>query len=223
MQPTYLPWMGYFALVDLVDVFVFLDDVQFDRRSWQQRNRIKGPNGEILLTVPVRKASRDTLLNHIKINYDQAFPNSHITNIERNYGKSQYVDDYWGPIQSVLESGIGGLAALNICLIETLTRQLELDVQFIRSSELSAQGRKDQYLAEICVELDATMYLSAEGSRSYLEDSSYFEAREIRVDFLDFSHPTYAQKFGPFSSHLSMIDLLLNTGPKAGEILRSGY
>lgn len=223
MQPTYLPWLGYFALIDLADVFVLLDDVQFDRRSWQQRNRIKGPNGEILLTVPVRKASRDTQICSIDINYDQVFPEAHIANIERNYGKSPYLSHAWEPIRSVLETRVGGLAALNICLIETLTSQLGLDVDFVRSSELSADGRRDEYLSRICVELGGTTYLSPEGSRPYLENSVHFKTCGVRVEYLEFIHPTYSQQFGPFIDYLSVVDLLFNAGPDAVNVLRSGY
>lgn len=223
MQPTYLPWMGYFALIDFVDVFVFLDDVQFERRSWQQRNRIKGPNGEVLLTVPVRKAAQDTSLGLIGINYEQSFPRGHIANIEHNYVGTHYLSNFWGPIRSVLESRVDELADLNIGLIQTLSKQLGISTAFVRSSELFAAGKKDQYLSKICVELAATAYIAPAGSRSYLEGSEYFDACGVPVQYFDFEHPAYVQQFGAFSSHLSVIDLLFNVGPDATEVMRSGY
>lgn len=223
MQPTYLPWLGYFALIDIVDVFVFLDDVQFDRRSWQQRNRIKGPNGEILLTVPVHKAPRDAVIEDIEINFEQDFPDNHIANLEHNYRPAPYFDDYVGEIIGILRNPMRRLADLNITLIKKLIELLGLDADFLRSAGARSDGTKDVYLARICQEVSADRYLSPPGARTYLEGSDAFRSRDISIQFLDFDHPTYPQLYGSFLSHLSVVDLLFNVGPEAPGVLRSGY
>lgn len=224
MQPTYLPWIGYFALIDLADVFVFLDDVQFDRRSWQQRNKIKGHSGEMLLTVPVDKAPRDTPIYDITVNYEQDFPRRHIASIEHHYRAAPHFEVYWEALKDVLRSAPARLAELNIQLIELLTEQLEIaTAPYARSSVLAASGQKDEYLANICDEFSASEYLSPMGSLSYLEGSTAFAKRNIPVRYLDFEHPTYRQQHGHFKTHLSVVDLLFNEGPQALNIIRSGY
>lgn len=222
MQPTYLPWLGYFALIDLADVFVFLDDVQFDRRSWQQRNKIKGPNGEILLTVPVHKAPRDTPIHEIEVNYDHGFPEKHLANLEHNYRPAPHFDRYWDSLSDVLDAKPAQLVDLNVYLIVWLAKELGLTTRYVRSSELSVQGQKDEYLANISDKLSASEYLSPVGSKDYLESSSKFADRGIDVRYLEFEHPTYPQLHGDFVSHLSVVDLLMNVGPGGTEVIRAG-
>lgn len=223
MQPTYLPWIGYFALIDLADVFVFLDDVQFDRRSWQQRNKIKGPNGEILLTVPVRKAPRDTPINEIEVNYEQDFPANHLANLKHNYRPASHFDRYWSVLSSDLRAAPVRLVDLNVQLIASLADEIGFTSRFVRSSALFANGYKDGYLASICQELSASEYLSPIGSRAYLEHSSEFADRGIDVRYLEFEHPSYPQLHGAFLSHLSVVDLLMNVGEGSAELIRVGY
>lgn len=223
MQPTYLPWLGYFALIDLADVFVVLDDVQFERRSWQQRNRIKGPNGEIMLTVPVRKAPRDALIRNIEINFEHEFPQNHIDNLRFNYARAPHFDDHAEPLLARLEDPQPALADLNLDLIRCIAEAVGIEACYVLSSGARAKGKRDAYLAALCEELDADRYLSPAGSRGYLEGSPAFRQRGIRVEYLSFSHPTYGQLHGRFISHLSAVDALFNVGPRTLDVLRSGY
>lgn len=221
MQPTYLPWLGYLALIDQADVFVLLDDVQFERRSWQQRNRIKGPAGAVTLTVPVHKAPRETRIRDIRVNFDHNFPEAHRATIEHAYKRASHFADYQEELAAHFDDPPSLLHELNVKLIHWMAAKLEAVARFVSSSALAATGRKDAYLAAICEELGATEYLSPQGSRDYLAESSFF--RHIPVRYLEFDHPTYPQLHGPFVSHLSAVDLLFNVGPGASDVLRAGY
>jgi hypothetical protein len=224
-QPTYLPWAGYFDLVDQVDVFIFLDHVQFEKRSWQQRNRIKGPNGLILLTVPVMVKGRfEQTLAEAAISEPQEWQ-KHRRAIETNYHRAPYFEQYWPEFCSVLEAGWNGanLSNLNMTLIRWFMQQFNIDKRILQSSELPCTGRRSELLVNICEHMHADHYISAIGSAEYLlEDEQQFAAKRINVQFQHYEHPKYEQLFPPFVPFASAIDLLFNVGTRAMEVLRSG-
>ena len=223
MQPTYLPWLGYFALMDRVDVFVFLDSVQFDRRSWQQRNRIKGANGPQMLTVPVyKKGLRDQEIADVRINHDFGFPEKHVRAIERCYARAPYFDRYSAELFAIMQRSSDLQADLNIDLIGWIAGQLGIAPRCLRSRTLGAGGNKADLLADICRCLEADCYVSPPGSRGYLENSDAFERLAIPVVYNEYDHPTYPQLHGTFVSHLSVVDLMFNAGPDSLEIIRRG-
>jgi len=224
-QPTYLPWLGYFDQIDYVDKFVFLDNVQFEKRSWQQRNRIKGPNGLILLTVPVMVKGRfnqliyDTLISDVQHWY------KHLGAIESNYRRAPFFEKYWRDFCAVSQQGwdSGRLAELNMALILWCMRALGIHTPVLRASALGSTGRKGELLATICETLGADCYLSAFGSATYLvQEEDEFAKRHIEVRFQHYEHPTYSQQFPPFVPYASVVDLIFNMGDKAIDVLRKG-
>lgn len=224
MQPTYLPWIGYFGMVDRADVFVFLDSVQFARRSWQQRNRIKSANGEQMLTVPVlSKGARDQTIADVHVDCGSRFADKHRRAIEHALGKAPYFKDHAGGLSDVLNVGHERLADLNIELITWISAALGISSRFVRSTQLDVQGVKAELLADICQALEADVYLSAPGSRDYIEESDAFDGRGITVRYHDYEHPTYPQLHGAFAPYMSTIDLLFNVGPHSLQSIRSGY
>lgn len=223
MQPTYLPWTGYFALMDRVDVFVFLDSVQFDRRSWQQRNRIKGAGGPQTLTVPVhKKGLREQRIADVRIVRDAGFPEKHLRAIEHCYAGAPYLDPYSAGLFDVMRRSYERLADLTIALIQWLAGQLGIATRCVRSSALETHGTKADLLADICRGLGADRYVSPPASQAYLARSDAFERAGIPVVYSDYRHPTYPQLHGPFVSHLSVVDLIFNVGPDSLEIIRRG-
>jgi len=224
-QPTYLPWLGYFDLIDQVDGFVFLDNVQFEKRSWQQRNRIKGPHGLILLTVPVTVSGRFHQTVADAVISDVVHQEKHRRSVEMNYRRSLFFDAYWPSFSSTLQAGweSGRLVELNILLIKWCMRQLGIEKRLWRATDLPCEGRRGELLAKICQYLDANEYLSVPGSAAYLVNEEHeFSSRGIRVFFQRFEHPEYNQLFPPFLPYASAIDLIFNHGTSAIEILRSG-
>lgn len=225
MQPTYLPWLGYFDLIDTVDMFVFLDQVQFTRRSWQQRNRVKSANGLDWLTVPVHvKGKREQTIAAAKMDGND-FSNTHLSTLRTNYGRSPYFESTFAELVKVLrpETPWVWLADMNIALINWMCAMLGIQTPLLRSSTLGIDGTRSVLLARICEHLGADEYLSPLGSADYLlEELSEFASRGIAVRFHHYEHPTYTQRYPPFVPYASAIDLVFNEGPNALSIIRSG-
>ena len=211
MQPTYLPWIGYFELMKSVDVFIILDSVPFSKRSWQQRNQIKTESGAKWLTVPViSKGKKDQLIADVKIDYSGKFPESHINMIKQNYGKSTFFDDYSEDFFNILRKKHEYLSYLSIDLILLIRDLLNIKTEIKYSSDFSTEGLKDELLAELCEHVGATEYISPPGSKVYLNDSDSFIKRKIPVKYFNYKHVSYPQLHGGFIQYMSVIDLLFN-------------
>jgi len=224
-QPTYLPWLGYFDLLDQVDKFVLLDTVQFEKKSWQQRNRIKTPTGLLWLTVPV--VSRGRLGQRIvDVEIREAeFWHDHLRSVELNYRRAPFFDDYYPALSELLRSASSDLrlAELTIGLLRWLAEALGIKTRIVRSSELAVDGKRTHLLAEICSLSGATTYVSPLGSADYLlNELPILTGRSVNVVFQHYEHPAYRQLFPPFQSHASALDLLFNEGENSLAIIRSG-
>ena len=228
MQPTYLPWIGYFDLIDQADDFVFLDDAQFSRQSWQQRNRIRSSDGLQWLTVPIlgKGKSKQRLCDCVVAD-DQKFPDRHLRAIEHSYRRSRYWADYGDRLLEEIDDAAQSesLASLNMHLIRWLTETLGIGVRFWRSSEMGIPQGVDRVhrLVEIVQATQSLAYLTVPGSLDYLQDESKeFSEASIKVFVQDFEHPEWAQLHEPFLPQASVIDLIFAEGPSALEIIRSG-
>lgn len=223
MQPTYLPWMGYFDLMDQADIFVFLDSVQFNKGSWQQRNRIKGQGQILWLTVPVlSKGQRGQQIYEVKIDPTANFWKSHLKTIKQLYGKAPYFENYFDEMASILCKQHTLLADLNVELIRWLCLRLGISTEMVRSSCMGITGRKTGLLVNICKALGADRYLSAEGSRTYIEEDNLFKPVGIELVYHAYRHPEYNQLYGAFVPYLSILDLIFNEGPSSLLIVRRG-
>jgi WbqC-like protein family len=223
-QPTYLPWLGYFDLIDQVDIFVILDSVQFEKQSWQQRNRIKTPTGLQWLTVPVLFRGRfGQLIHEVKIR-DCKFYKDHLRAIELNYRRSPFFQEYFSELGVLLACSEGEtLRDLNVRLLSWFIRVLGIDAHIVRSSAMPVSGRRTQLLAEICDHLGGAQYISPIGSAGYLlPEIEIMRRSSIEVLFQNFEHPEYRQLFPPFLPFASALDLIFNEGPRALNVIRSG-
>jgi WbqC-like protein len=223
-QPTYLPWLGYFDLIDQVDAFVFLDSVQFEKQSWQQRNRIKTPTGLQWLTVPVLFRGRfGQLIQNVEIR-DCDFWRNHLRAIELNYRRTPFFDDYFPELSARLVcSQDARLADLNVRVVEWFMDVLGIQTPLFFSSALGQAGKRTELLANLCSALGATQYLSPLGSAVYLlREIDILLSRSIDVVFQNYQHPNYKQLFPPFHAYASILDLIFNEGAQALEIVRSG-
>lgn len=225
MQPTFLPWIGYFALIDRVDEFIFLDNVQFDKRSWQQRNKIKTPNGTIWLSVPViTKGRSDQLIKDVEILYegDKNPLLKILKSIEQNYAKSPLFEQYFPTLKAIMEKQPQYLADLNIEIIRWICREMGIKPPFVKASEMDVVGTKDELLFDICKKAGASDYLSPPGSKGYLDQSSLFHDGEVALHYHDYEHPEYTQLHGDFEAFTSVIDLMFNHGAGSFHIVGSG-
>jgi hypothetical protein len=224
-QPAFLSWAGWFDLADQVDLLIVLDDVAFSKQSWQQRNRIRTPDGLSYLTVPVRSAGR---LGQRIIDTDLAdttFVERFTRTISQNYKRAAFFQDYYSEFCSVLQrsTSSGKLVDLNCGMIDWLADQLGVTTPRVRSSELDVQGKRGAYVARLCEFVGASRYISPPGAEDYLiEDQAEFDSRSIAVQLHVYEHPAYRQCFQPFLPYASVIDLLLNEGKGAAAVMRSG-
>jgi hypothetical protein len=225
MQPTYLPWVGYFDLMDQVDEFVLLDDTQFAKRSWQQRNRIKTSKGLEWLTVPVTsKGLYSQKILDVAI-ADPGFAEVHLKTLRWNYQKARYEQECIEPLRECY--GVVAVSAqlvdLNLRLIRWFAGRLGVNTPLVRSSALDIPGVRSERLVALCQARGATRYLSPVGSAVYLlQDLDLFRRTGIEVVFHHYEHPAYDQLHPPFLPYASAIDLLFNLGPDAPEMMRSG-
>ena len=219
LQPGYLPWLGYFDLLQKADVFVHYDDVQFDKHGWRNRNRVKGPNGIGWLTVPVLHSGRaGQPIREVEIDDRQNWRRKHVATIGQFYARSPYLDVILPRLRTILEQPWRCLVDLDLAVIDWLATELSITVPRYRSSELVIGGDRSARLLNLCRHFGATRYLSGDAAREYL-DMALFDAAGVEVSWHDYPHPSYPQLHGAFVPYLSVLDLILNTGPEARPIL----
>ncbi len=223
MQPTFIPWLGYFGLMEFVDIFVFLDNVQFDKRSWQQSNKIKSGLNESKLTVPVfSKGKKDQLIKDVNIDTSSLFRNKHLKTIKQNYQNSDYFSVFYPMIENVYNTSNDNLCDFNSKFIKMIKNYLEIKTQILYASKLNVRGTKANLLAEICRSLGAIEYISPLTSKVYLDLTSVFQEKKIEIKYFDYKHPSYSQMSSNFISHLSVIDLIFNCGSDSLKIIKNG-
>jgi hypothetical protein len=214
MQPTYLPWAGYFHMIAHTDLFIFLDDVQYSRKSWQQRNKILLNGQEKFLTVPIlSNGKKNQVIHEVRTDTTKLWKKKHLLTLTQTYGKHPFFHEIKGLLETFYQNDMLLLADFNRTLIEEITRLLGIQTKFLKSSDMPVTGRKSEYLVNICGYLGANVYLSAKGSKDYIEQEGLFQQNSIKVIYHDYTPAPYPQKNNQeFISHLSIIDVLANLG-----------
>ena len=221
MQPTFLPWLGYFAMIDDVDVFVFLDDVQFSKQSWQNRNRIKSAQGTLTLTVPCER--KRAPICSVQID-NPNFYRKLMRSIEHSYAGAPFKKIVFAVLEKVFSQNHTTLGNLNSTLINEISKLLEIQTHRISASELGVPSvDKNLRLLRICEKTGANTYLSPPGSLDYLHQHNPFESSRTNLRFFSFTHPEYPQLHGTFKPYLSIIDAIANVGTgDTLQLMRSG-
>ncbi|HEC91837.1 MAG TPA: hypothetical protein ENI51_02415 [Candidatus Atribacteria bacterium] len=219
-QPNFLPWLGYFYKIDRSDVFVLLDNVQYTKNSFINRNRIKTPQGAIWLTVPV-SFRFGQLINEVKINNKTNWREKHLKTLEMNYKRAVFFEDVFKIIKEIYYlKDWQNLSDFNIRLISAMLSYIGLDKALIKSSSLDVKGKSTELHIQIIKKVGGNIYLSGFGGKKYQEEK-LFKKERIELVYYNFSHPTYKQLWGDFIPNLSIIDLLFNMGPESAEIIRN--
>jgi hypothetical protein len=219
LQPGYLPWLGYFDLLQKADIFVHYDDVQFDKHGWRNRNRVKGPKGAIWLTVPVLHHGRmgQSILD-VEIDDRQDWRRKHVSTIGQLYARAPFTDIILPRLRDIIERPWARLVDLDLALINWLAAELRISTPCYRASELNIGGDRNERLVNLCHRFGATRYLSGNAAQDYL-DEARFAGAGIEVVWHNYSHPTYAQQHGEFVPYLSALDLVLNLGGNSLSVL----
>ncbi len=222
VQSNYIPWRGYFDLINSVDEFILYDDVQYTMRDWRNRNIIKTANGPKWLTIPVEVKGK--YLQKIKdtVVSDTDWSKKHWASVVHSYSRAQYFSLH----RELLEGLYLGeeekfLSRINYRFIVAICRVLGIRTTISRSMDYQLIGDKTERLVSLCKQAGATSYLSGPAAKSYLDEAP-FKTAGMTVSYMDYSsYPEYTQLYPPFRSEVSIIDLIFNEGPNATRYMKS--
>ena len=218
-QPQYIPWLGYFHKIASSDLFVLLDTVQYKKREFQNRNRIKTPSGPLWLTIPVlSKGHHLQKINEVKIDNQERWREIHLHSLERNYARAPYFKKYSDFLDEIYKREWTHLSEINIATIKYLVKALEINTPIILESKIGTNKTSTARVIEICQSVGADIYLSGQGGKDYI-DENLFARSGIKLEYQEFVHPVYPQLHDSFIPYLSALDLLFNCGPEARLIL----
>lgn len=221
IQSNYIPWKGYFDMINAVDLFIFYDDVQYTKRDWRNRNRIKTSDGVKWLTIPC-SATRDQLICEVNLS-DSHWQRKHWKTITHNYSRAKYFDYYKSFFEEIYTGRIWrNLSELNQHLIKKISREvLHIDTHFSDSRKYSLQGKKEERVLDLLSRSGATSYLCGPAAQSYINENHFRDAN-IELLWMDYTgYPTYQQLYPPFSHQVSIIDLIFNAGSDATAYMKT--
>ena len=223
VQSNYIPWKGYFDLIASVDEFILYDDVQFTRRDWRNRNRIKTPQGVQWLTVPVLVKGRyEQSIRETEIG-DEGWGEAHWRTLTQNYRRAGCFSEMAPILEPVLRvARYTHLSALNRALIECVCDLLGISTKISNSADYELRGERSERLAELCRQAGGIEYVSGPSARNYLNEDCFAE-RGLAVSYFDYSgYPVYPQLWGEFVHEVSIVDLLFNCGRDAPLYMKAG-
>ena len=226
LQPSYIPWRGYFDQIDRADLFVFYDDVQYDKRGWRNRNQIKTARGKQWLSIPVYSHGSQTEnipIHQIRIVWEAPWSQAHLKALQHAYARAPHFDRYLPLLESFYGRQDEFLADFTIDLTVALTRELgNTHTRFMRSSEIPViDGKKTERLIRILQAVGADHYISGPSASDYIEKEK-FEAAGITLEYMEYNYPEYSQLYPPFDPYVSVLDLLFMTGPEAPRYISQG-
>jgi hypothetical protein len=219
-QPIFLPWPGFFFKAIHTDCLVLLDNVQFPRgRGWMNRNRLKSEQGELWLTVPVHKKGLGLQsIREVKVFSDSNWRRKHLRGVRQNYANAPYLAEHFPSLKSIYDDSHELLVELNVALIRYFFEVLHIETELVMQSDLGVVGRGTDLVVRICRYMGAGRYLTFPIAAKYLR-SEDFERERVGLQLTRFESPVYPQLWGGFLSNLSVLDLLLNCGPKSEVVL----
>jgi len=213
MQPSYFPWSGYFNLISKSNVFVFLNDAQYSKGSWHNRNVIIVNNNRYTLTVPIKKSSLTTSIVNKLVDNSTDWKKKQAKMIIQAYSKHPFVDDLHLLIDFFEKLNFQNLSELNTAIIKFISKKLNLKTNFLYSNDLNLIDKRTTKILEILNKINATVYLSPEGSKKYLKEDRFEELTDIKLLFNEYQSIEYEQKNQiKFIENLSIIDVIANLG-----------
>lgn len=216
VQSSYIPWKGYFDIIRRVDEFVLFDEVQFTRRDWRNRNRIKTPQGPTWLTIPVAsKGNYRSAIEDIRVG-DDGWREKHWASLRHAYARAPCFPDVSPRVEALYAAATDErLSDVNVRFLRGICDMLGIDTPITWSRDYPGEGRKSGRLASICAQAGASEYLSGPSARAYLDEDVFTEAG-VEVRWMDYEgYPEYEQLHPPFEHHVSVLDLLFHVGSDA--------
>jgi len=221
IQSNYLPWKGYFDLINMVDEFVLYDKVQYTKNDWRNRNQIKTQNGKVWITIPVQQKSLDQKISETIV-VDNFWRKKHWKTIVQNYKKAKFFQTYAPIFENLyMNSEEIYLSKINHQFIEAINSILGIKTKIVFDQQYELRGSKTERIIHICKQAGASEYISGPSGKNYIDDR-LFEEANISLTYFDYSgYPDYIQLFGSFDHAVSIIDLILNEGHNAPEYMKS--
>ncbi|MHC1750263.1 MAG: WbqC family protein [Cellulosilyticaceae bacterium] len=219
-QPHYMPWMGYFYKLLSSDIFILLDNVQYSKNDFINRNLIKTANGTCYLTVPVN-ASITTSINDVSIPND-FWREKHIRTLEMNYKKAPFFYLYAEEIFNIIRTSSPLLLDLNTSLIKFFAKVLQCECTFVTASTLHSSEKKEALVIDLVSKVNGTVYLSGTGARAY-QNPQHFLDKNIELLYCQYPTFSYPQLWGSFEPNLAIIDLLFNCGVTSRSLILNGF
>ncbi len=218
LQPSYIPWRGYFDQIRRADLFIFYDDVQYDKHGWRNRNQIKTAQGKQWLTIPVHSAGATDglLIKDVKVDWSKPWANNHWKALTFAYAKAPYFRRYAPLLEPFYARREPLLADFTIDLTIALAREIGISqTRFMRSSELPGiHGEKTDRLIQILTRVGARHYISGPSARDYIE-ADKFERAGITLEYVDYNYQEYTQLYPPYDPYVTILDLLFMVGEQA--------
>jgi len=225
-QPAYLPWLGYLAKIAACDLFVVMDDLQYEAQNFQNRNRIKINHGAAWLTVPLERGLRsericDKYIANAGSGRHDWRQRSWRT-LQTHYGSAPYWPRYADALHDLYHRPWHSLVALDLHILSLFMRWFEIRRPLMLASSLGLRGHKTERILDLCRVVEAEVYLSGSGASRHYLDAALLARDGVTVAWQTFRHPVYPQRYPAlgFLSHLSALDLLLNCGPASAQLLR---
>lgn len=221
-QSNYIPWKGYFDNINTVDEFVVYDDMQFTKRDWRNRNQIKTPHGLTWLTIPVEvKGKYFQKINETNV-ADKKWGEKHWKTILANYSKSPYFKEYKDVFENLYRNeSLNNISNINVCFIRAINLILDIRTTILDSKDFYLVEGKTERLVDICIKRNATDYYTGAKAKDYINEQLFID-KQITIHYFDYSnYPSYPQLFGEFYHHVSIIDLIFNTGVNARKYMKT--
>lgn len=222
-QPSYLPWLGYFDKMAKADLFVVMDDLQYEAQNFQNRQRVKLGTGPAWLTVPLERGAQNDRIIDKRID-NSGSPKQHWQRrtwltLETNYRRAPFWSRYADALHDIYTRPWQSLVELDLTLLDLARGWLGIDVPILRSSSLGLVGHKTDRIIDMCRKVGARAYLSGSGGSTGYLDVEQMGRAGIGVIWQHFEHPRYPQRYSGFASHLAFVDLVLNCGDASRDIL----
>lgn len=216
-QPDFMPYLGFFQRLDIADIFIVLDDVQYvrgDSKSMTNRDKIKTANGERWINVGIQKSKYKSLINEIYLTKEYNWQKRSLNLIKENYRKADYFNEIYPYVEELYSTKCEKMVEFNMVSIKMLMDLFGIEnIEIKYASELHVVGKSNERIVHLVQAVGCNRYLSGLGAKNYF-DPKIYEQNGIEVVWQDFTHPVYPQQFGEFIPYLSSIDLLFNCGIK---------